>query len=63
MQSGLLCLKLVVEESDDLSKGAGADAEGALDQAGLAEHVSADIVGCGLPFPKRPHELEPLIVA
>lgn len=58
MQSGLLSLKLLVEESDDLGKSACADAEGALDQAGLAEYVAGEIVCGALALSERAHELE-----
>ena len=54
--------KAAVEERDELGESVRADAECALDQSDLSEHIAAKVIRLGLALPKRPHQLLQLAV-
>jgi hypothetical protein len=58
--SGRFELEALVEKLDCLGQGRGAEAEGALDDAGLALDVAGKVEGCGLPLAESARHLEAL---
>jgi hypothetical protein len=61
--SGRFGFKPLPEKLDRLGQSGGAEAEGALDDAGLAPDVAGRVEGCGLPLAESAHHLDPLMVA
>jgi hypothetical protein len=50
----------LAEKPDRLGQSRGAEAEGALDHAGLAADVAGEVEGCGLPLAESAHHVEAL---